>query len=194
MKKLWISLALVCFLLSANKVLGDVEGDYLASSKAVPQGKAPGLQVKQLSNSNGVREFVLVFAVDDEVLGGLTEFANKYNVKSASITAIGGFERATSGWYDLSKQAFKLHHMNQQMEVVSLIGNITEYNGKPLVHVHFAAALSDGKVEGGHMIEAYTSPTLEMFVTAFPTPVYKQHSPMGLNIINVDLNNAPNSK
>jgi uncharacterized protein len=60
-------------------------------------------------------------------------------------------------------------------------------NDKPIVHAHFAVGFPDGKVEGGHLIEAYTCPTVEMFVTVEPTPIYKhfdQHS--GLNLIDLE--------
>lgn len=168
--------------------------NYLESSKAIPQGKAPGLKVKLLSDSNGVKDYVLVFADNDEVLSGIADFANKYNVKSAHFTAIGAFKKATSGWYDASKKAYKLHHINQQVELVSLIGNITLLNDKPIVHVHVAVGLPDGKVEGGHLIEAYTFPTVEMFVTVEPTPIYKQFDQhTGLYLIDPDLTSPPSS-
>ena len=76
----------------------------------------------------------------------------------------------------------KLNYINQQSEVVSLIGNISLLDNKPVVHAHFAVGLSDGKVEGGHMIEAYVSPTLELFITVEPTPLYK-HFDNGLYLI-----------
>jgi uncharacterized protein len=198
-KKLWIVAAICFFSLSINTLLAEESAaklaDYLEASQAVPRGKAPGLKVKLLGDSNGIKNYVLVFAEDDEVLTGITDFANKYNVKSAHFTAIGAFKKAISGWYDDSKKAFKLNHINQQVELVSLIGNITQLNGKAVAHVHFAAGFPDGKVEGGHMIEAYTFPTVELFVTVDPTAVYKHLDPKtGLNLIDPDLNYPPTEK
>lgn len=158
--------------------------EYLETSKAVPHGKAPGLKVKLLSDSNGVKNYVLIFADGDEVLSGITDFANKYNVKDAHFTAIGALKTSISGWYDARKKAYTLNHINQQTEIVSLIGNISLLNGKPVVHAHFAVGFPDGKVEGGHLIEAYTFPTVEMFVTVDPTPIYKHlDQDTGLNLI-----------
>ena len=162
--------------------------DYLEPSKTAPQGKAPGLKIKLLSESNGVKDYILVFSEDDEVLSGIEDFAVKYNVKCAHFKAIGAVKKATSGWYDTSKKAYQLNHINQQVEVVSLIGNISLFNDKPIVHTHFAVGLPDGKIEGGHLIEAYVNPTLELFVTVEPTPLLKhfdQHS--GLNLMDPTL-------
>lgn len=185
--KLLMPLVAICMLFSFNTIFADEPIEYLEASKAFPHASAPGLKVKLLSNNNGVKDYVLVFADDDEVLSGITEFANKYNVKSAHITAIGAFKKATSGWYDETKKAFKLHHINQQAELVSLIGNISLFNGKPVVHVHFAVGLPDGKLEGGHLIEAYTFPTVEMFITVYPTPIYKKlNQQTNLNLMDLD--------
>lgn len=52
----------------------------------------------------------------------------------------------------------------------------------------FAVGFPDGKVEGGHLIEAYTFPTIEMFITVEPTPIYKHLDPQtGLNLIDPNL-------
>ena len=158
--------------------------DYLDSSKAVPQGKAPGLKVKLLSDSNGVKDYVLIFAENDEVLSGIAEFASQYKVKSAHFTAIGAFKRAITGWYDADKKAYKLHHIQQQVELISLIGNIATFDDKPIVHAHVSVGLPDGNAQGGHLIEAYTFPTVELFITVEPTPLYKHHDQKtGLNLI-----------
>ena len=148
--------------------------NYLETSQVGPHGKAPGLKVKLLSEANGMKIYVLVFKEGDEVLTGIQDFANQYKVKSAFFTAIGAFSKATSAWYDFAKKAYKVNHINQQVELVSLVGNISSFNDKPLVHAHFSAGYPDGKVEGGHLIEAFTSPTVELFVTVTDTPIYKK--------------------
>ena len=155
-------LAAMCIVLAVNKISAEELMEYIESSKAIPQGKSPGLKVRLLSDSKGVKTYVLVFADGDEVLSGITDFANKYNVKDAHFTAIGALKKSISGWYDASRKAYKLNYINQQAEIVSLIGNISLLNDKPVVHAHFAVGFPDGKVEGGHLIEAYTFPTREI--------------------------------
>jgi predicted DNA-binding protein with PD1-like motif len=196
MKKILISLTIICLFLAIKGIWAEESMEYLETAKAVPRGKAPGLKIKLLSDSNNIKKYVLVFAPGDEVLSGIADFANKYDVKDAHFTAIGALKKAISGWYDASKKAYKLNHINQQVELVSLIGNISLLNGKPVVHAHFAAGLPDGKVEGGHLIEAYTFPTVELFITVEPTPIYKlldQHT--GLNLIDPNfVSSKANSK
>jgi hypothetical protein len=55
-----------------------------------------------------------------------------------------------------------------------MIGDITLVNNKPAVHTHVSVASSDGTLRGGHVINAFVFPTLELFMTVYPTPLHKQ--------------------
>jgi hypothetical protein len=147
---------------------------YLSPSAPVVTGKAPGMKVRLLSENAGVKNYAIVLAKGDEVMSGLTDFAKQYKVTSASFTAIGAFSHATVAWFDDSKKEFKLNPINQQVELVSMIGNITLVNDQPAVHTHVTVASFDGTVRGGHVINAFVFPTLEVFLTVYPTPLHKE--------------------
>ncbi|QEC66360.1 DNA-binding protein [Panacibacter ginsenosidivorans] len=59
-------------------------------------------------------------------------------------------------------------------EIASFIGNIAIFNGKPVAHTHVSVADKDAIVRGGHLLELYVGPTLEVFVTVEPTALYKK--------------------
>ena len=121
-----------------------------------------------------MKNYAIVLAKGDEVMSGLTDFARQNKVTSASFTAIGAFSHAIVAWFDDSRKEFKLIPIKQQVELVSMIGDITLVNNKPAVHTHVSLASSDGTVRGGHLINAFVFPTLELFVTVYPTPLHKQ--------------------
>lgn len=152
--------------------------DYVsaAAGKPAEPGKAPGMQVKLLSTSGATKTYVLVFAKGDEVMAGLTEFAQKYSVKSAHYQAIGDALSAKIGVYDYGRKQFKVIAITEPAEVTSLTGDIAVLNGKPAPHSHLNLAAADGSVRGGHLLELVIGPTLELFVTVEPTPLYKKHN------------------
>ena len=39
---------------------------------------------------------------------------------------------------------------------------------------HMSVASSDGTVRGGHVTDAYVFPTLELFLTVYPTALHKE--------------------
>ena len=168
------------------------DAGYLPPTAPVATGRAPGMKVRLLSESGGVENYAIVLANGDEVMSGLTDFAKKYEIKSARFTAIGAFTDATVAWFDDAKKQFKLIPINQQVELVSMIGDIAISNNKPAVHTHVAVASSDGTVRGGHLIEAHVFPTLELFLTAYPTPLEKKlDEPTGLMLIDPSQTQKP---
>lgn len=151
--------------------------DYVSPTKPAETGKSPGVKVKLLSTSGDITTYAVIFSTGDEVVSGLTEFAQKYSVKSAHYTAIGDAASAKVGWYDKSRKMFKVIPLSEPSEVSSLVGDIAVFNGKPVAHSHVNLSAEDGISHGGHLLEMIVGPTLEVFVTVEPTPLYKKINP-----------------
>jgi len=133
---------------------------YIRPAPPVP-GQAPGMKSEQLT---ATRTFKVTFSTGDELLSGLTEFAETNHVTSAYITGLGGLVTATLGWGDPPRGAFKKIAVDQKCELVSLTGNISLRDGKPYVHIHAVVAYSDGSTKGGHLIDAHVNPIAEIFI------------------------------
>jgi predicted DNA-binding protein with PD1-like motif len=147
---------------------------YIPTVRVLEHGKAPGMKWQLVGEAGGERTFMVVFATGDELLAGLTEFAEQQHIQAARVTGIGAVSRATLAWLDVEKKAYKPIVVNEQVEVTSMVGDIAQLKGKPNVHLHLTLAHSDGTVTGGHLIEAYTRPTLEVMVTEYPKGLEKQ--------------------
>ncbi|RZK27862.1 MAG: DUF296 domain-containing protein [Hymenobacter sp.] len=78
--------------------------DYVSPTKPAQTGRSPGVKVKLLSSTAKTKTYVLIFAKNDEVVSGVTEFARKYNVKSAHYTGIGDALSAKVGWFDYDRK------------------------------------------------------------------------------------------
>lgn len=149
--------------------------------------RSPGMQVRQVSaEGNGQRTYAVVFAKGDEVLSGLTAFAVQEKITSGFFTAIGAFQHAKFGWFDAAKKAYRDIVVAEQVELVSLVGDIGLVDGKPQVHTHGAVGLPDGTLRGGHLLEAVTWPTVEVFCTALPVALTKdEDTETGLSLFNL---------
>lgn len=147
---------------------------YTKPNPVTDLGRAPGLQVRKISEQpNGEKTYAIIFAKDDEVLSGLTAFAAQEKITAGYFTAIGALRRAKFGWFDAAHQAYRDIPVDQQVELISLIGDVGLINGKPQVHAHGAVGLPDGQMRGGHLLEATVFPTLEVFFTTLPTTLIK---------------------
>lgn len=162
--------------------------EYVSPTKPPLTGRSPGVKVKLISSKGDTKTYCIIFAEGDEVLSGLKEFAVKYHVTSAHFTAIGDAKSAKFGWYDKDKKMFKVNQINNFAEITSLMGDISMYNNNPVVHAHINLATDDGLVHGGHLLEAFIAPTLQLIMTVEPVALYKKFDPeSGILIIDPDL-------
>jgi len=156
----------------------------ISPTRPIPTGKAPSMQVKLVKDTPEEKVYVIVFLKGDEVLSGLTDFAAKYQVADAHFTGIGAISSATTAWLDLEKKMYRPTVTNEQVEVLSLIGDIAAFNGKPVVHMHVILGRRDGTTVGGHVWELNVNPTVEVFLAANTTPLAKRPDPdSGLKLI-----------
>jgi uncharacterized protein len=152
-------------------------GDYVAPSEAVPRGTAPRMQVQLLSRGEQTQQYAVIFYQGDEAFSGLQEFAKKYHVMSAHFTAIGAVNGGTLAWFDPKRKMYKKIPIQGQHEVIGMSGDIALYQGKPVVHTHMVVGFPDGTTRGGHVLDAYVSPTLEVMVTVDPVAMHKRFDP-----------------
>jgi predicted DNA-binding protein with PD1-like motif len=122
----------------------------------------------KLLQDQGEKTWALIFEPGDEVIAMLTEFAKAQRLDSSHLTAIGAFERATLGYFDRHKHEYKKIPIDEQVEVLSLIGDIALEKGEPKVHAHVVVGRSDGTTRGGHIMEAHVWPTLEVVLSETP--------------------------
>jgi predicted DNA-binding protein with PD1-like motif len=151
--------------------------EYVSPSEAGPTGKAPKMQVQLLNPGEATKQYALIFYQGDEAFSGLLEFAEKYHVTSAHFTAIGAVDGATVGWFDPQRKMYKKIPITGQHEVIGMSGDIALYQGKPVVHTHMLVGGPDGTTQGGHVLEANVSPTLEVMVTVDPVAMHKHLDP-----------------
>jgi hypothetical protein len=152
-------------------------GDYVSPSQAGPKGKAPKMQVQLLARGDQTQQYAVIFYQGDEAFSGLQEFAEKYHVTSAHFTAIGAVSGATLAWFDPQRKMYKKIPIQGQHEVIGMSGDIALYQGKPVVHTHMVVGFPDGTTRGGHVLDAYVSPTLEVMLTVDPVTMHKRFDP-----------------
>jgi predicted DNA-binding protein with PD1-like motif len=131
--------------------------------------------------------YVVVCDPGDEAVAVLAQFVRAERLEAAQVTAIGAFERATVGWFDRGAKQYRRIQVDEQCEVLSLIGDVAEGQDGPSVHVHVVLGLSDGTTRGGHLLEGRVFPTLEVIIREAPAELRKVMNPdVGIALIDLD--------
>ncbi len=145
------------------------------------------MKTRLVHEQQGEKTFVLIFDKGDEAIQGLHHFAEEQGITAAHFTAIGAFTDVTLGYFERGKKDYRKIPLSEQVEVLSLIGNIALKQGQPQVHAHVVVGKSDGTAHGGHLLEAHVWPTLEVVITESPTHLRRQiDEETGLALIQAD--------
>ena len=140
----------------------------------------------KLINEAPERTFALVFDRGDEVVSTLQRFAAEQGLRASRFTAIGAFERATLGYFDWEKKDYERIPVEEQVEVLTLAGDVALAGSKPKVHAHVVLGRRDGSTLGGHLLEAFVRPTLEVVLVDAPSHLSREHDPVsGLALIRI---------
>jgi len=133
------------------------------------------------------RTIALVLERGDEVVSNLQRFATEHQLTASRLTAIGAFESATLGYFDWERKAYDRIPIDEQVEVLSLVGDIALDGSQPKVHAHVVLGRRDGSTVGGHLIEARVRPTLEVVIVDSPDYLRREFDPAsGIALIRVD--------
>lgn len=144
------------------------------------------MQSRLLARNDGLRTYVLVMDKDDEAFEAISAFARDHDLTAASLTAVGAAKAATLGYFDPEKRDYQLTDFEEQMEVLSLVGDIATKDGAPALHAHLVLGRKDSSAIGGHLKKLVVWPTLEVVVTETPAVLRKSVDPeTGLALIDL---------
>ncbi len=88
---------------------------------------------------------------DEDLIDAITKLVKTYNIKAGLLNCIGAFKKFTIGYFDLNKKEYKFETFDENVELLSCLGNIAYKNGKPIIHAHVSVGRPDFSIIGGHL-------------------------------------------
>jgi uncharacterized protein len=124
------------------------------------------------------RTFVVILDTGDELMSSLKQFAQKEHLAGSSFKAIGALSSVELGWLNWESKKYQTAvKLEEQVELLSLIGDIALKDNKPQIHAHLVIGRQDGTAHGGHLISAIVRPTCEIVITESPQHLQKEFDP-----------------
>lgn len=128
---------------------------------------------REIGAQHGVRRFAVVFDRGDDALKSLQQLCERETIIAAKLSGIGGFGKATVAYYDVDTKRYEPIAVDEQVEVLSLLGNVTLYQNAPKIHAHCVLGHRDGRTTGGHLLAGIVRPTLELFIDELGQPLHR---------------------
>ena len=140
---------------------------------------------KLISNMPGLT-FAVIMEAGDEVMTSLQAFCEQNTILTARFTAIGAFSDLVLGYFDWQRKEYDEIPVSEQVEVLTLAGDVALQNGQPKVHAHVVVGKRDGSAHGGHLLRARVRPTLEVMLTKLPGHLERRLDPeSGIPLIKI---------
>ena len=131
-------------------------------------------------------QYVLKLDPGEEVMSALVNFASSENIRGGYFMAFGAFSKVKLRYFDVQSDQYKDHELDQQVEVVSLMGNIALVDGHPMIHMHTAVADGQNRTYSGHIGMGIVRPTLELFLTRLDGEIHRTKDPeTGLELLDL---------
>ena len=97
------------------------------------------------------RCFMGRLAKGDDLLQALENLCREHHITLGQVRALGAVTRARVGFYHQEERKYYFLDLDQPLEILALVGNISLKDGKPMVHAHVTLADSAGRAFGGHL-------------------------------------------
>ena len=114
-----------------------------------------------------VRPFFLVFDRGDEIVETLREFAVEKGIRGGRFAAIGAVAAGVVAYWNRETREYDRIEVEEQVEVLSLVGDIAVEGDETRIHAHAVLGRRDGSTIGGHLLEGTVYPTLEMHLVDY---------------------------
>jgi predicted DNA-binding protein with PD1-like motif len=128
-----------------------------------------------------------IYRIDsgEDIGESILKLAAKDKVRTARVEAIGGVREVTLAYFNHETKKYENHRFaDENLEVTSLLGNITIKDGKPFLHLHGTFGKSDMSAVTGHLVSGVVHPFLELVMTPTTNRARRVFDPkLGLNAI-----------
>lgn len=98
----------------------------------------------------------------EDLLDGITEYVTGAGIRAAWLTYLGAVSRASLRYYDQDERIYRDFELDEHLEVLAGVGNVSLLDEAPFVHTHAAFGGSNGKAVGGHLNSGTTVWALEV--------------------------------
>jgi predicted DNA-binding protein with PD1-like motif len=101
----------------------------------------------------------------EDLIDAVTEIVKKHEIKSGLINIIGALKQFTIGYFNLHTKQYNFKTFNEDVELISCMGNVAYKEGEPMIHLHVTVGKDDFSMLAGHLSQpSIISVTGEVYI------------------------------
>lgn len=131
-------------------------------------------------------DLVIRLEVGEDIVKSLLKVGREYDIEFAEITGIGASNLIEVGSYNVSLKKYKSVIFRGELEITSIMGNLSKQEDEPYLHLHITFADENLDLHGGHLNKAIISATCEIVVRRLDGKVGRIYQDeVGLNVFDI---------
>lgn len=131
-------------------------------------------------------DLIVRLEIGEEIVESLLKVGKDYDIEFAEITGIGAADFIEVGYYNVSIKKYKSIEFTGDLEITSILGNLTRQDDEPYLHLHITFGDEDLNLHGGHLNKAVISATCELVIRKLDGKVGRVHQEeSGLNVMDI---------
>jgi predicted DNA-binding protein with PD1-like motif len=115
---------------------------------------------------------------NEDLFDAIKELIEKHNIKSGLLNVIGALKQFTIGYFDIEKKEYNFKTFDEDIELISCMGNIAFKDNEPIIHLHVSVGKDDYSIIGGHLNQpSIVSVTAEVYIYEINHTITRANDP-----------------
>ncbi|MBM2657983.1 PPC domain-containing DNA-binding protein [Staphylococcus pseudoxylosus] len=132
------------------------------------------------------KTIVLVLEQGEDIVTAVTDIATEQGGQFGTVSGIGACASAELNFYNLETKTYEKKTIDEPLELISLMGNISHIDDKPFAHLHATFGTNQYETLSGHLTKAVVSATAEIVITMTNLDINRKHNEtIGLNLLDL---------
>ena len=112
--------------------------------------------------------WVLSFERGEELFAALGSFLERERITAGFFAGLGAAQHVELAFYNLKTKQYERHNVEEDLEILSLTGNIAWKDVERILHIHGVFGRRDLSTLGGHLFRLIVSAVCEVHLTTLP--------------------------
>ena len=124
---------------------------------------------------------------DEDLIDGITEIVIKHDINGGLINVIGALKKITLGYFDVGTKEYKFKTFEEDVELISCMGNLSYGTTGPIIHLHVSVGREDYSNIAGHLSQpSIVSVTGEVYIYEIDQKIKRALDPeFGLSLLDL---------
>jgi uncharacterized protein len=138
--------------------------------------------MKAILRNQGIS--ILRFDSGEDVILELLNYCTEKGITAAFFSGLGACGEILLSYYDLQTKSYVDRSFSEDLEIISLTGNVAVLNGNHVIHAHGVFSRRDYSTLGGHINKLVVSATCELHLTELEGSMERKFDKKtGLNLL-----------